>query len=268
MTGRLAVTAMTVAMAAGAATPKFEAVSVKTCRMEAGPDGARMGNAPRVSPNRLILTCMSLRQIVREAYLLYPEGRFNPMAFEQPIKGGPGWIDQERYTIEARTESRIPPGIIRGPMMQAVLEERFGLRVRRETRAAPVYHLVVAKGGPKLKRFDGSCISVSDFSKEEPPPDPRQCRNTGTATSRDWKGMSIDNLVLAFLLPGIVGRPVINRTGIEGLYDIHLDFSMDGTGDYPAIPAALEQQLGLRLVPARGTREFLIIERVGRPTEN
>jgi uncharacterized protein (TIGR03435 family) len=54
----------------------------------------------------------------------------------------------------------------------------------------------------------------------------------------------------------------------QGLYDIHLNFSIDGTGDYPAIPAALEEQLGLRLAPARGTREFLVIERVERPAGN
>jgi uncharacterized protein (TIGR03435 family) len=264
----MAATALGVAMAALGATPKFEAVSVKVCRSGTGTEGARIGNAPRVSPDRLILTCMSLRQIIREAYLLYPDGRYNPMAFEQPVEGGPGCIDLERYSIEAKTEGRVAAGILRGPMLQALLEERFGLQVRRETRAAPVYELLMAKGGPKLRRFDESCVSVSDFTREEPPPDPRQCHNTGTATSRDWKGMSIDNLVLAFLLPSIVGRPVINRTGIEGLYDIHLDFSMDGTGDYPSIPVALEQQLGLRLVPARGTREFLVIERVERPSGN
>jgi uncharacterized protein (TIGR03435 family) len=83
-------------------------------------------------------------------------------------------------------------------MLQALLEERFRLKVHRERRAATVYHLVVAKGGPKLRRFDGGCISVSDFTKEPPDADPRHCRNSGTATSRDWKGMSIDNLVRLF----------------------------------------------------------------------
>jgi uncharacterized protein (TIGR03435 family) len=187
---------------------------------------------------------------------------------ERPIEGAPGWIDGERYTIEAKAEKPVSRGPIMGPMLQTLLEERFGLEVRRDTRPAAVYHLVVAKGGPRLRRFDGSCISVSDFSKEEPPPDPRECRNSGTATSRDWKGMSIDNLVLAFLLPSIVGRPVVNRTGIAGLYDIHLDFSIDGTGDHPPIPTALEQQLGLKLVPARGTWDVLVIERVERPSGN
>ena len=248
-----------------AASPKFETASVKPCKVDPAPDGARLGNPPRVSPDRLILTCVGLRQIIQTAYLVYPNGQFDSLGMERPIEGAPGWTDGERYTIEAKAEAPVSRGTIMGPMLQALLEERFRLKVRRETRPAAVYHLVVATGGPKLRRFDGSCISVSDFSKEDPPPDPRQCRNSGTATSRDWKGISIDNLVLAFLLPSIVGRPVINRTGIAGLYDIHLDFSMDGTGDHPSIPAALEQQLGLRLVPSRGTREFLVIERVERP---
>src|SRR5689334_22602104 len=115
--------------------------------------------------------------------------------------------------------------MLKGPILQAVLEERFRLVAHKEIREAPIYELVVAKGGPNLRPFDGSCLSVSDFSKPDPPPDPRNCVNSATKSTRHWRGISIDNLVLAFLLPSIVGRPVANRTGIEGLFDIDLEFS-------------------------------------------
>lgn len=263
---KLAVLACATALAAAA--PKFEVAAVKPCRTDLNPGGPRLGNAPKVSADRLILTCMALKQMIQAAYLVYPDGRFHPMGMEETIEGARGWVDHELYSIEAKAAAPVSRGMMMGPMLQTLLEERFRLKVRRETREAPVYHLVVAKGGPKLRRFDGSCVSVSDFSQEEPPADPRNCKNSGTATTRDWRGISIDNLVLAFLLPSIVGRPVINKTGIAGQYDIHLEFSMDGSGERPSIPVALEEQLGLRLVSARGTREALVIEAAERPSGN
>jgi uncharacterized protein (TIGR03435 family) len=268
MTRMAVLVCVAVAAAAQTAAPRFEVESVKPCRAELARPGERMGNAPRVSADRLTMRCVALKQIIQEAYLSYPDGRFNSMGMETPIEGAPGWTQTELYSIEGKAERPASRGMLMGPMLQALLEERFRLKARREVRDAAVYHLVVAKGGPKLRRFDGSCISVSDFAKEPPPEDPRNCRNSATGTTRDWRGISIDNLVLAFLLPSIVGRPVINKTRIDGLYDIHLEFSIDGSGDRPMIPTALEEQLGLRLVNARGTREVLVIERVERPAGN
>lgn len=265
---RLVVVAALYGIGAWGQDARFEVAVVKPCRAALGPPGERIGNAPRVSADRLIINCVPLKHIIQEAYLSYPDGHFNPMAMETPVEGAPGWTVTELYTIEGKSEGPAARGKLMGPMLQAVLEERFRLKVRREVREAAVYHLVTARGGVKLKPFDGSCRSVSDFTKEEPPADPTNCRNSATATSRDWRGISMDSLVLAFLLPSIVGRPVVNRTGIEGLYDIHLEFSMDGSGDRPTIPRALEEQLGLRLVSARGTREALVIERVERPIGN
>ena len=259
------------AVAAFGATPKFEVASVKPCRLDNVRGVGRIGIPPRVSADRLILTCMPLWLMIKDAYQSYPEGRYRPTGFDEPVEGAPEWIRSALYTIEAKADGPATEAMMRGPMLRILLEERFHVKARRATREAAVYHLLVAKGGPKLKPFDGSCVSISDFTKPEsegPAKDARNCQNRGTATMRDWRGISLDSFVLAFLLPDIVGRPVINRTRIAGLYDIHLEFSFDADGDRPSIPAALEQQLGLRLVPARGPVEYLVLERVERPSAN
>ena len=75
-----------------------------------------------------------------------------------PIEGGPGWVASERYTINAKAEDNANAYVMQGPLLQTLLENRFKLKIHRETREIPIYELVVAKGGPKLKPFrEGIC---------------------------------------------------------------------------------------------------------------
>jgi uncharacterized protein (TIGR03435 family) len=175
-------------------------------------------------------------------------------------------------------------------MLQALLEDRFKLRTRRETRNVPMYALTVAPGGSRLSPLSaGGCVQ---FDPANPPPARPPGPLCGSATNRpdgaDWMfeaiGVPISRIVN--LLHNAVDRPVVDRTGLAGLFNVRLDFSPEGTrlgdrirelgaagGDLPQSTApplvtALQDQLGLRLEAIRGPWEFLVIESIDRPTEN
>ncbi len=142
-------------------------------------------------------------------------------------------------------------------MLQSLLADRFKLKMQRETREMAVYELVIDKGGPKLTPLkDGEksgCGRVNSF----------MCgiRTPGT---------------LASSLKYLVGRPVIDKTGIEGRYDILLDFdAYTSRGetpppgyDKPSVFKALQDQLGLRLEPQKMSLSSLVVQSIQRPTEN
>jgi uncharacterized protein (TIGR03435 family) len=252
--------------------PLFDVVSIKPCKVDVS-GGVRVGGN-KTSPGRLTMTCVPLRMLIQHAYLIYAEGRYKDFNwYDVPIEGAPGWTQSERYTIEATAPGLPSEGIMNGPMLQALLEDRFKLKIRRETREVPVYELVVAKGGPKLKPFDGSCTPV-DWDKATL--EPGDCRNeagaSGPNMTRFWHSITIDDFTMAVLDKQFTGRSVVNKTGIAGVFDIHLEFTPErdsaAADAGPSIFTAVQEQLGLRLVPARGPEEFLIIESVERPSEN
>jgi uncharacterized protein (TIGR03435 family) len=205
-----------------------------------------------------------------------------------PVEGGPGWIESERYTINAKAENNATAYVMEGPLLQTLLENRFKLEIHRETREIPVYNLVVAKGGPKLKPFqEGSCTPMPpiDFAQlpSRVPPGPRYCQVGGGAAGPNFdmraQGVSLDDFA-RLVYPG---RPIVNKTGIKGVFEIHLRWGLDDesrqqltdlTGNDPGEPTeppvfiALQEQLGLKLEPAKGKGEFLVIDHVERPDEN
>jgi len=260
---------------------KFEVASVKPCRADIAPD-ARTGGG-NSSPGRLNIECQTVMGLIRMAYVMFADGRHisrGPL----PISGGPAWISSERFTIDAKLESPQSQEMMRGPMLQALLEERFHLKVHRETREIPVYELTLARGGLKLKGFqEGSCVPI-DFlnlrmsTLESLAPDVHYCRNAGSEeggiVTYEAQGTSID--AFAKIVLGNLDRPVINKTRVRGLFDVHLQYAPERADPAPGVsgPAgpsiftALQQQLGLKLVPAKGPGEFLVIDSVERPSEN
>jgi uncharacterized protein (TIGR03435 family) len=140
------------AQTVAAATPKFEVVSVKPCKAGDGGGGGRKGASDgSPSPGRLELTCRTVIDLVQIAYIQYADGKLKPPGRHVPISGGPPWIDSGRYSIDAKAEGIPGQNVMRGPMLQALLEDRFQLKIHRETREVPVYALTVAKGGLKLQ---------------------------------------------------------------------------------------------------------------------
>jgi uncharacterized protein (TIGR03435 family) len=172
-------------------------------------------------------------------------------------------------------------------MMQRLLEDRFHLKTHRETREVSVYIMTVAKDGPKLRptKEDGcNHLDTTDLTQSlriMPGGKPwcvitSPTRN-GSSFVWDVSGMSLD--VFSKLLK-VAGRPVIDRTGLTGTFDIHLEWEGNDPNASPpdgaaaseppstSIVSAIRKQLGLQLDPGKGPREFLVIDHVERPSEN
>jgi uncharacterized protein (TIGR03435 family) len=270
-----------------AENPRFEVASVKrnlTC-------GTRRGGRTPGAPGRLNQECMTVKGLILTAYGIWANGLTNSYRLPE-ITGGPGWVDSDTYDIAAKADNAAPFPQMAGPMLRTLLEDRFKLKLHREVKEAPVYFLTVAKNGPKMPAAkEGSCVPIDP---NHPPPQnstvgqalPRYCApgfqtkgSTMTVTSR---GGTMAQLCDA-LLSRIVGRPVIDKTGLSGRYEFEIEFvspqpgaSMlpgDSSGAPPpsemaSIFSVLQSQLGLKLEPGKGTVEALIIDRVERPAEN
>jgi uncharacterized protein (TIGR03435 family) len=284
----------------------FEVASVRLCeggganaRGGARSGGGESGQGP--SPARLSLNCQPLRKLIQSAYVMFADGHRTMLGrTATPVEGGPGWVDSERYQITAKAEGTPGQEMMRGPMLKALLEDRFKLKMRRESREVPVYNLTVAKNGPKLQpAAEGSCVALEAFDfarvpapgQKLPPICGGRMLSKIKTPSLTWevRGGTLDDL--ARVLGNDLDRIVINKTGITGKFDFQMEFAADETtvglnslqtADGPLIPAALpsdppggpsifsaiQGQLGLKLESAKGPREFLVIERAERPTGN
>ena len=270
-----------------AARPKFEVASVRPCTDSGGAfPGGRKGGGVRSSPGSLDIGCQTLEDLIRFAYLGYPDGfpRVSTRILFQPIRGAPAWAGSERYTIEAKAETPQTMETMRGPMMQTLLEDRFRLRVRLEKGDMPVYFLTVGKGGPKLRTArQGSCIPF-DFG--HPPAAPRQPVCGMFRPGRNGEGVDTYGQTIAGLCEQFsagLDRDVIDKTGVTGKFDIHLDLSSAdlcsgcATPDSPVPAAASDafgaisaavRELGLKLEASKAPAEFVVIDHVERPGEN
>jgi uncharacterized protein (TIGR03435 family) len=217
------------------------------------------------------------------------------------VRGGPAWVYSDRYTINAETSDRAAAGPTGGPtpdtlllgsMLRLLLEDRFQLKTHRDTEEVAMYSLTVAKGGLKIKPMEeGGCVPfdpAKNRPRDTPPVSKPWCIQGMGFTESDWiingAGQAMSNL--AEMLTTITGRHVFDKTGLPGLFNYSLRFAHDDTtpGEFPPglpspfpqtdVPAGvsvftvLEEQLGLKLVPDKGPREYLVIDSVQRPTEN
>ena len=231
--------------------PSFEVTSVKPNNSGAVEQSGRRGKG------LLTMTNMRLRAVIVSAYDIRPER----------IVGLPAWTDQERFDIAARAPADTPDNQL-PLMLRTLLADRFGLVIRSEMREQPVYALVIARPGGTLGpnlRPSTECGTAGR---------PGCGVITGSDGSRAYivgGARSIDLLVRA--LQGLTDRPVINRTGLTGTYDFELRFSPATLAsppanlpDLPSLYAAMQEQLGLRLEPTSGPIEFLVVERIERPS--
>jgi bla regulator protein blaR1 len=273
------------AQSAREATPKWEAVSIRPCddggSGKQGPDTRDPGGPP-TSPGRVNM-CTTVMGFIRTAYVMFANGRFHTDAF--PIVGDPAWINSARYRVTAKAEGAPNDFVMQGPMLQAILEDRFKLKIHRETREIPVYALTVAKGDLKIQPLKEGDCTVADYGNPNPaPPTPEHpycdysmMGRKGSIRTGDFRGMTMARFAERFSL---LDRPVIDKTGVAGLFNFHLEFGFDDStpalrpspsdepGGGPSIFTAVQEQLGLKLEPAKGPGEFLVIDSVERPTEN
>ena len=207
--------------------------------VEAGNVGVRLDGSQFVS------TGVPVRNLMYTA--------FNVQTWQ--LIGGPGWIDSEPYDIVAKLPAGTKPEQLNG-MMISVLTDRVKLSVHRETRDYPIYRLVVAKDGSKFR----------DSTAE---------RTKATVAKGHLVIQHASLPIFASYLSGghVADRPVVDATGIKGIYDFSLDWapedsSRDGGASGPSIFTALQEQLGLRLEAHKSPFEFVVIDHIERPTSN
>jgi uncharacterized protein (TIGR03435 family) len=304
---------------AAEAKPKFEVASVKPCKEgetggagAGGKKGGGRGGGRSQSPDRLTLPCLPVSFLVGLAYV--DSDIRNHPGDDLRLEGGPGWINSERYRIDAKADGPVGQGMMQGPMLQvlqALLEERFKLKVRRETRETPVYALTLASGGLKLQKpGDLSCtepdaggperdgrpfvqLRCSKLQRAEvggctptdlrqsTPPQPGDKPPCGVFRGLEGRSapLHVTDILgttmtqFARTLDGGAGRPVIDKTGLTEKFDFHIEYTPDGAepSDDPDAPPSVFtalQQLGLKLDPTKGPRNFLVIDHVERPSEN
>ena len=258
------------AQSAPANTPKFEVASIRPC---SEPENGPNGNS---KPGRLVSDCNGLLNFIGNAYNGYASGYLNINAEPTPITGSPSWVASAFYRINATAEGSPSVTMMLGPMMQALLEDRFQLKIHRETVEGPVYFLTVAHGGPKLHpSVEGSCVPWSL------PPVPLEGRQEyclslisglGKWPSLNAHGSTLDEF--SKTLHVLTGRTVIDRTGVSGRFDMRVEFSPDGSplsadpNAPPSIFVAIQEQLGLKLEAGRGPVQTLVVDHIERPSEN
>ena len=259
--------------------PKFEVASIRACSEPLNDGG------PHSSPGRLATDCAQLLNLIGNAYTSFADGHLNLNAEPTPITGGPPWIHTTSYDINAKAEGNPSKEMMFGPMMQVLLEDRFQLKIHRQTSEGPVYFLTVARGGPKLQPFtEGSCTLYYGFPRPPLAPGQKYCERTisGLKPSVQADGATLDEF--SKMLRMVLGRPVIDKTGVSGRFSLLVKFSREGTElgstfNGPPLPAAdpagppsiftaLQEQLGLRLESGKGPVDTLIIDHVEKPSEN
>jgi len=259
MKGIGSIAASTLAVLAFAQQPQrsFEVASVKL-----GDPNDHRYSVRSLPGGRVSATKVSLRALIG----IYYDVR------DFQITGGPSWLGSERFNVEAHADSASfpPPGPAARSqlalMVQSLLADRFKLVVHRETRKGQVYELAAAKGSPKLKEVAETQQGVLTIGRGR------------------WTSNAAPLGILAANLSQLLERPVIDKTGLTGFYDFTLTYTPEpgqgGAGPLPGPDAppidpngpslftALQEQLGLRLAPAKGPIEMLVVDRAEKPSEN
>jgi uncharacterized protein (TIGR03435 family) len=229
----------------------YEVVSIKPNKA-----GTLSAGGTRVLPDGFEYMNIPFSIFVKGAYGLN---------LDSQVAGLPGWAREENYDIVAKVDaetaekwkklSRKERREEEQPMKQSILADRCQFRAHEETRELPVYDLVIAKGGLNMK--------------EAPPNETPMVMMSGDQMT--VHAMKIDTIASTF--GGTVGRMIVDKTG---LVDKKFDFELKWTPDdrppaddsEPSLFTALEEQLGLKLVSAKGPVEVLIIDHIERPSPN
>jgi uncharacterized protein (TIGR03435 family) len=267
----------------GAQALQFEVASVKPMPEARAPQQAGMQPG-----GRLFASNAPARLLIRVAYGLE----------EYQLIGGPDWMNSARFEVSASAGREATRDEMLA-MLRALLADRFSLRSHRETRELPVFHLTVARAdrgfGQGMQPSGEMCAPVTlPTGVPMPPPPPPGIANVtplGTGIRLQCPSMFAPGWISARRVPmalvadrlsALTGRPVIDRTGVEGLFDLDLFYTPDpgmgpnaaggppatGVPDAPALVTAIQEQLGLKLEGARGPVPVLVVDSISLPTEN
>jgi uncharacterized protein (TIGR03435 family) len=257
----LAALVILVAFGAANATPQdagklsFDAASIKEWKPNQPPPAGRFVAGVQFSPGRISGVCASLKSLLFYAYRL---------TRAVPVNGLPSWADAScgaespnTFTIEATMPPETTDAQAR-LMMQTLLADRFKLAVHWEKKDMPIFALVIRPEGFKLKPFDPKSSALFP----QCPDDDRACRRFGGG------GASISTLAAS--LTFFMGRPVIDKTGLAGDYDLNLAWASDTAenSSLPSLPTALREKFGLEMKPQTGPVDVLVVDHVEKPSAN
>jgi bla regulator protein BlaR1 len=252
--------------------PRFEVASIKPS------NSADRRPLFRMEPGGLTAANATVKRLIELAYHI--------KLFQ--ISGGPGWIDSELFDISAKPEGSADMSQF-DQMLQALLADRFRLVIRRDNKDMPVYALVTGKTGPKFKESRESDPNIIDLGGRA---NPAAAPPGRLAVTKIRRGILVaQETTIAWFasqLSEFLARPVVDKTGLTGKYDLKLEWQPDenqvamfqamqvpeGFGATPADPAgpslfaALQEQLGLKLELEKGPVEIFNIERIEKPSAN
>jgi uncharacterized protein (TIGR03435 family) len=237
------------------ARAKFEAFEVATVKpVDVGLQAGRMFKMD--GPHRWTATNFTLKNLIALAYDLNP----------RTISGGPEWMDQQKYVIEAVTPGEMKPTRAEQmQMLRALVVDRFRLKFHREDKEFSIYELTVAKDGPKLR----------PAAKPDAEPDLLGHVYPGKIQV-PARSVTIDEFV-SMLQRATLDRPTVNKTGLTGRFDFDLEWAQDETqygGEVPKAPEdsqspplfrAMQEQLGLKLVPTKGPVSAMVVDGAEKP---
>lgn len=272
--------ALTSTLLAQSPSPLFDVASVKT-NASGGGEG-RIEVLP--TAGRLRATNVTLRSLILRAYGLH----------QSQLIGLPDWASGQRFDVDARTVMPSPNGpeaLL--PPLQGLLGERFGVRAHFESKELPAYMLVLARRdgrlGQQIRPTQADCAAGRAVTQDELRANVREgwppcglaffVNFTTTSATGDQMRMRIRRSAvsmaeLAKTFQATVDGPVVDRTGLEGRFDVEYTFSPQPPGaaapanDAPHLLVAIEEQLGIKLQSERTDVPVLVIDHVERPTEN
>jgi uncharacterized protein (TIGR03435 family) len=223
---------------------------------------------------RFTATAVTVASLLRIAYRIQP----------YQLVGAPGWISTKRYDIAAKAEDNPAPS--QQVLLRSLLRDRFKLAIHNETREQPIFALTVArtdaKLGPQLTASSFDCAKY--LAGPHPPPEPG---HTPTCATRIGPGAlygkAISMAQLATSLAPFANRFTIDKTGLPGGFDVELTWIPDQpspnlagslppdppqNSSGPSIFAALQEQLGLKLVSEKGPVAVLVVDHLEEPSAN
>ncbi len=235
------------APAAVAAGRQFEVAAIKLSSEGSGSSSGIDSGSGRIHGENV-----TLKRCIIGAYGVGPN----------QIAGGPDWIDTDRFDIQAKSDQPTDGDSVLMVMLQYLLADRFKLAFHREDRQLPAFVLEVAKDGPKMEKSTGG-----------------EAANNTESISGKTAGVRItirneDMDEFARILSRSMDLPVVNQTGLDGLFNFKLSWTPDnakataeGVQDI-SIFDALPQQLGLRLRKTKVPISTIVIDHVEKPSEN
>jgi uncharacterized protein (TIGR03435 family) len=228
-----------------ASVPGFAVVSVKPSGEDPGYSGIETGHG------RLIANGVTLKRCILSAYGIAPH----------QLVGGPNWLDSDRFEISAKADEPTDDNDLLMLMLQGLLADRFKLVVHRETRRMSAFVLDLAKRGPKVTKVEPGEAGIDTTT-------------TNTGKIIDAHHTSMDKF--ARMLGRQVELPVVNRTGLDGVYSFKLQWTpdtlklakQDEDKAGPSIFTAIQEQLGLRLQAQKALVDVLVVNSASKPSAN